>query len=540
VTAGDRPSLVVSGSAGPPRAGVLLGRLLSRLDRLFDRLYGSRANPLYQSGTIAILCFFVTLVTGLYLFLFYKIADPHGSVAAIDGRIWAGGWVRSVHRYAADLALVAIAVHLLRKLVQGHTWGPRALAWLSGVALLALVLLCGWTGLVLVWDVQGQQVAVEGARLIDLAPVFSEPIERMFDGVAPVPSSFFFTNLFLHVALPLGLVVLLTLHLSRVARPALLPPRAIRRAVLAALALVALVAPVALPPGADLAALPGETPTDLFYAFWLPAAHRVPPAALALGWLLAFAALASLVRLWRPAHAILPSRVDEDHCTGCTNCYQDCPYEAIAMVPRERLSRQRSEFVARVDPALCVGCGICAASCSPMGVGPPGRDGREQLAVARAFADARRPTGTELALVACANGLGAEPELLTAPGRVPLRTGCSGSLHTSVVELLLRRGFAGVFVLTCAPRNCSFREGPKWLSARVFEGREAELSERVDRRRVAVAGFARGELAAARRALAKFERSLADRPVTPESRVELDAACDLDAARQKLLELVGE
>ena len=519
-----------SGSAGPPAAARVLRWVTEPLDRLFDRIYGARWNPLYQSGNLAVLCFLVCLATGVYLFLFYKIADPHGSVVRIDERIFLGSWMRSLHRYSADLAMVALTVHLLRKLVQGQTWGPRALAWLSGVALLGIVLFCGWTGLVMVWDVQGQLVASRGARLVDLLPVLSEPLSRSFNGEATPPSSFFFMNLFLHVALPLGITALLWLHVSRLSRPAWLPPRELRWFTLALLAVLAAVAPVALPPAADLLALPGVVPTDLFYAFWLPLADRLAPASQLALWAGAFALLASLPWWWRPRRAIATSTVDESHCSGCTNCYQDCPYESIAMVARTDFAHQRSELVARVDPARCVGCGICAASCAPMGVGPFERTGRDQLTAARAFLDRRAPQGDEVVVLGCRNGLAALPEALALPGIVAYPTGCSGSVHTSVVELLLRRGVGGVFLLSCPPRNCHFREGPKWAAARLFRGREAELKPRVDRRRVGFASYSPAEAAAARRRLQEFQAGIAALAVVPEPLAELDLLCAAAAA----------
>jgi ferredoxin len=536
----DRPAspLAAVGSAGPPRLGVTLGRLFSPLDRLFDRLYGSRWNPLYQTGNLAVLFFLTTLSTGVYLFLFYKIADPHGSVAILRERIWFGAWARSIHRYSADLAVASVGLHILRKLIQGHTWGPRALSWLSGVVMLGLVFACGWTGLVLVWDVQAQQIAIAGARIFDLLPIFSEPISRTFAGLEPVPSSFFFMNLFFHVALPLGLAGGLTVHVARLSRPALLPPKPIRRAALVAVALLALVWPVALPPAADLAALPGEIPTDFFFAFWLPLAQRLPPLGHLALWLLFLGGLASLTRLWRPERGIRASKVDEDHCSGCTTCYQDCPYDAIEMVRRERPSRQTSEYVARVDPSLCVGCGICAGSCAPMGVGPGRRTGRDQLAQARQFAESTPPTGREVAIFACGNGAAWNESALAGPGRVFFPTACSGALHTSVIELLLRRGYAGAYLLTCPPRNCYFREGPKWLAARLFEGREAELAERVDRRRVALASFTSSEIGALRADLAAFEARLVHLGVVPETELDLVAACDPDEAARVIREMV--
>ena len=173
------------GSAGPPAAVRYLRYLTDPVERLLDRIFGSKWNPFYQSGNLAVLSFLVSLASGLVLFLWYHIADPHGSVLAIQESVPGGAWLRSLHRYSADLAVVAIAAHLVRKLLQGHTWGPRALAWISGVVLLLVTLFCGWTGLVMVWDVQGQEIAIAGARLLDLLPIFSEPISRSFSGALP-------------------------------------------------------------------------------------------------------------------------------------------------------------------------------------------------------------------------------------------------------------------------------------------------------------------------------------------------------------------
>lgn len=524
--------------AEPPRAARWLGALFGPLDRLFDRIYGSRWNPLHQSGNLAVLFFFVLLTTGLYLFLFYKIAAPYDSVVRIENEVFLGSWVRSLHRLSADLAMLAVTVHILRKLLQGHTYGPRVLAWTSGVVLLGVVLLCGWTGLVMVWDVQGQRVAQEGARLIDLAPILSQPLSRSFDGAHPVPSSFFFMNLFLHVALPLGLAALLWLHVSRLARPAWLPPPAIRRWALAALAVAALLVPAGLAPRADLLALPGEIPTDLLYAFWLPAAAKLPPALHLALWAAAFALLLAVPKLWRPGRGIRPSRVDPDRCTGCESCFHDCPYEAISMVPRGG-GGARSEKVARVDPSRCVGCGICAASCAPMGVGPAGWTGRDQLVEARAWIESLRPTGREVLVLGCRNGIAARPALLESPGVAVRQTACAGSLHTSVVELLLRAGIGGVYLATCPPRNCLYREGPKWLAARVHDGREAELQPRVDRRRLAIGSFSTGEAAAARADVAALAARV--RALAPEAEENLDlvAACERLAAAEQEEAAVG-
>ena len=52
-------------------------------------------------------------------------------------------------------------------LAQKRSWGPRTLAWLSGLVLFGIMFLCGWTGYVMVWDVQAEVLAREGARWMD-------------------------------------------------------------------------------------------------------------------------------------------------------------------------------------------------------------------------------------------------------------------------------------------------------------------------------------------------------------------------------------
>ena len=502
-----------AGPAGPPRFAALLARPLALADALFARAFGSRWNPIHQTGNLAVLFLLATVATGVYLFLFFQIDDPHGSIERIRTRIPLGGWVRSLHRYAADLAVVATALHLVRKLVQGQTWGPRALAWTSGVALLGLLLLCGWTGLILVWDAQGLELAHAGARFADLLPLFSTPIARTFTGGTAVPSSFFFMNLFLHVALPLGLVGLFAVHMARIARPALLPPRRLVWLALGTVAAVAALLPVPHSPEADLLALPGRAPLDLFFAFWLPLARRVSPAALLALWGAAGVLALLAPKLWRPRTSRVPqpintSWVDEQSCTGCTDCAEQCPYEAIAMVPRSDFTRQRSELVARVAPDRCVGCGICAGACAPMGVGPFGRTGRDQLAALDpVFSHSNTRSAPEILVFACRNSgwdrsAALRSALADRDELVPLS--CAGSLHSAAIESSLRRGAGGVLVLACPPRDCRFREGSKWTELRLFHGREAELPARVDRTRVAFAALSPSESGLAVAAIAQL------------------------------------
>jgi ferredoxin len=504
---------------------------LASLDTALNRLYGSRFNPVYRSGAITVALLLVLTVTGTYLLFFYRVGDPYASMERIQAQLWLGRWIRSLHRFAADAAVVAVAVHALRMFAQSKSWGPRAMAWMTGVALTGVLLICGWTGYIMVWDVQAHVMALELARIVDVLPILSEPIGRAFVGERPIPAAFFFMNLFLHVALPIGLGLLLWLHVARVARPALLPPRRLSLGIVGVLLGVSVLWPVALAPEADVFRLPGAAPYDAFYAFWIPLTRALPPA---LTWALLLGGTGLLLAvplLSRPAarHRPAPSVVDERLCTGCEQCVHDCPYDAISMIDR---TDGRDGQVARVDPAVCVSCGICAGSCAPMGVGPPGRTGRDQLARARAFVAAHRPGPRDVVVVGCMRSAFGMDGGARSPGTLSLPVECAGSLHTSVIEQLLRGGAGGVMVVHCPAEDCRNREGPKWLEQRVYHEREAELQARVDRARVRVMQATSREADGVQHAVARFRDSLPASRDYAEPDLDLLALCERAGAEE--------
>ncbi|MGE5927488.1 MAG: cytochrome b N-terminal domain-containing protein [Gemmatimonadota bacterium] len=504
-------------------------RLLGALDAAATRAYGWRWNPLHQSGTVAVAMLLALLATGLYLVFVYRVGAPSASVARIAADPWLGGWIRTLHRYTSDLFIVAAALHFLRMFAQARSWGPRRLAWISGLMLLGAGLVCAWTGFVMAWDSFGERLAREGARLLDVLPVLSEPLSRLFAGDRPLPSAFFFVNLFVHIGLPLAMGALLWLHVSRVARPVLLPPRRITWTILAALTLAAVVLPAPLGPAADPFRLPADTPLNLFAAWWLPLTEQLPRGVVWGAGLGLSLALLFVPRFTRRARVErwAPSVVDPRLCTGCNQCPQDCPWDAITMVERDD---DRPSLVALVNPARCVSCGICAGSCAPMGVGPPGRTGRDQLAAVRGAGLGGAGLGgtseRRVVAVCCSVAPESQVEAIRARGAHVHLVTCAGNLHSSVVEMFVRGGAAGVVICHCPPRDCIGREGPKWLHERLYNDREAELQPRVDRRRVRTLTLAPG---ARREALATYDAIARD-----------FAALDLPAAELAEPDLVCE
>jgi coenzyme F420-reducing hydrogenase delta subunit len=192
-----------------------------------------------------------------------------------------------------------------------------------------------------------------------------------------------------------------------------------------------------------------------------------------------------------------------------------------------RLSDDDTREVAVVNEAFCVSCGICSASCAPMVVGPPERTGRDELTEIRAFIAEQSIGPKDVVVIACARGAGRLAAQAEVEGARIFSVICIGNLHTSVIEFLLRAGTGGVLIASCPPRDCWSREGPRWLEERVYHGREAELRDSVDRRRIRIVYAGEGERRVVLSALAEFRRDVAELDnVVGEDGIEIDTECE--------------
>ena len=478
--------------APPPKGPGVARRGLARigaayqwLEVLVDRLVSAPLNPLYHTGTIAVFSLAVATVTGIYLFVFYRVGTEaaHRSIEGIMAHpLGIGALMRSLHRYASDAAILAAALHGGKMLLNDRFWGARWISWVSGLALLALVWVTGATGYWLVWDLQAQVLSVTTAKLLDVLPIFGEPLVRTFLDAGLVQNFLFFIVLFVHVTIPLLLGGAYWLHVMRLSRARFFPPRLVLWVTGAALVIASLLRPALSGPPADLGRLPGEIPIDWFYFFYFPFTRLDPR----LGWALALGpGLVAFVLPWvlrGPASA--RARVEDAACTGCTRCWKDCPYEAIVMVPRQDETRYKQ--VAVVNPAKCVGCGICVGACDSAGIllGDQPVSLLGDAVRARLRAVRRAHAGAAPVLVyACrlrerlGDRLQPDGTLADLPSVTVLGLPCVGMLHPAMLIKSLEAGAAGVFVAGCLPEDCAFREGSLWLGERLSGARLPALRD---------------------------------------------------------------
>ncbi|HSN73719.1 MAG TPA: hydrogenase iron-sulfur subunit [Anaerolineae bacterium] len=175
--------------------------------------------------------------------------------------------------------------------------------------------------------------------------------------------------------------------------------------------------------------------------------------------------------------------VDPALCTGCANCVEPCPFDAISM-------HQRAEAVdlAQIDPLLCTGCGNCVVVCPVKAISQPVDSDAQVLAQIEA-ALRTADGGSADRRVTSTNGTGSEPvrilvfgcewsshaaaELaganrLSYPVETRLiRLRCSARFDPIHILWALFNGADGVFLGACAPGDCHYIDGNRYAQERI-------------------------------------------------------------------------
>lgn len=474
----------------PPPPATRLESSLAAVDRVLAATDGSlarwlpvEANPLAQAGAAANAALSVAIVSGIALLIWYSpsVQFAYSSLDELRGQTL-GGWVRAVHRYSSDLAMLFVVVHALRIFFARKFSGTRWLPWVSGVGLIGLILFIGWTGYWLVWDQPAQQVAVASMHLLDGLPIFGEPLGRLYVADRMVPSLLFFVVFFLHMLLPLAIAVGLVFHLLRLSRVKLFPSWKLTTALSIGLALAAWLIPAPLDAKAEMAVKAPAFTVDAWYLTPLALALRLQSAGLwvaLFGTMAAAAAAPWLLGRRRPA-ATYQAAVEQSRCHACTQCQQDCPFDAITMVARTDGKRFASQ--ASVDPAKCVGCGVCAGSCDSEGISLTWFDTQREEARIHGEITAAAQAG-QLPWVALVAGDIDSGLALFAATRWRERlpdyqvhfVPTASWVRPKFVEQLLKHGVPGVLIIRDARAESAARDGNRWVLDRLNAERKPEF-----------------------------------------------------------------
>nr|MBP6505336.1 cytochrome b N-terminal domain-containing protein [Rhodoferax sp.] len=299
----------------------LLRRAFMRVEALFNRAFGDRVNPLYHLGSMTFWLFWLVAGSGLYLYAFFEtgVAGAYDSVQALThGQWYAGGILRSVHRYASDAMVLTMLLHMVRHFAFDRMRGWRWFTWVSGVALIWGVYVSGINGYMLPWDQLAQFVIVASFEWLDWLPGFGGALARNFLYTSSVNDRFFSLLAFMHIGLPLLVLLLMWVHVQRIPKASTSPPRPIMLSLVLTLLVLSLARPALSQGGAaTLGVSPTELKFDWFYLTVFPLLYLWPMAQV---WTLLVVATAVITAVpwlplrWRRAGGVgeLRMTVDDD------------------------------------------------------------------------------------------------------------------------------------------------------------------------------------------------------------------------------------
>ena len=145
---------------GAPRSACSRPRFArSALNKIFPDHWS------FMLGEVAMYCFVILLVTGVYLTFFFdpspdqvvydgsyeplqghRMSAAYGPPLDISFDVRAGLVMRQMHHWAALVFIAAIVVHLCRVFFTGAFRRPREINWIVGVTLLVLAIANGFSG----------------------------------------------------------------------------------------------------------------------------------------------------------------------------------------------------------------------------------------------------------------------------------------------------------------------------------------------------------------------------------------------------------
>jgi quinol-cytochrome oxidoreductase complex cytochrome b subunit len=172
----------------------------------------------YYWGGISLFLFLVQVFTGILLLVYYRPgAEAFESVRQITYVMHFGWLIRSAHSWCANLFMLSLLVHMFSVYFMKAYRKPREVGWFTGIGLLFLGALFGFSGYLLPMDELSYYATKVGLQIPASIPFMGAFTTTILRG-GPEVSDFTVQRFFaLHVViLPLLFLPLLGLHLYMV------------------------------------------------------------------------------------------------------------------------------------------------------------------------------------------------------------------------------------------------------------------------------------------------------------------------------------
>ena len=180
----------------------------------------------YTLGSATLFVLVLEVVTGILLTIYYVPTPDHAwdSVNYIQHEVLFGWLIRGIHQFGTSALIILVGLHLIRVVIWGAYKFPREVTWITGVALLVIVMLFSMTGDLLPWTQNSYWATSVRIGYLSSTPVIGEMISKFVyggDTLSAVTLARFYG---LHIwVFPLALLLVLGIHLYLVIRHGVTP-----------------------------------------------------------------------------------------------------------------------------------------------------------------------------------------------------------------------------------------------------------------------------------------------------------------------------
>jgi menaquinol-cytochrome c reductase cytochrome b subunit len=178
-------------------------------------------NWYYTLGSATMFAFLSQAVTGVFLAMYYRpsATEAYTSIQHINDDVFAGLFVRGMHKWGATVMVILIFLHMGRVFFFGAYKYPRELNWIIGVVLLILTMAMALTGYLLPFDQRSFWATVVAANITGTGPIMGPYLADFLRGGAEFGATTLSRFYAIHMLLIPGLIAaLIGAHLFLVAK----------------------------------------------------------------------------------------------------------------------------------------------------------------------------------------------------------------------------------------------------------------------------------------------------------------------------------
>ena len=209
---------------GPPttdrtRSTFVFGNVFLHLHAVRTHRWSLKWTTTMGLGIMSVSAFLIALVTGVMLMFYYKPYPEaaYQSIKDIHFVVPTGRLIRNLHRWSANLMVIAVILHMARAFYTAAYRKPREYNWLMGIGLLVVTLGLSFTGYLLPWDQLAYWAITVGTNIASAAPVVGPSLRFVLLGGSEIDQNALIRFYVLHVAfLPGLLFFLFAYHMWRV------------------------------------------------------------------------------------------------------------------------------------------------------------------------------------------------------------------------------------------------------------------------------------------------------------------------------------